>query len=117
MKIEVTKAAKLGEVPQFKLFVNDVEVKFNHEASRLITGTDSETGDGIFTREQNPFFKRGESVVVMGKDTEEDIDNCSPLEGETASDVLAKIVKAKQIIDAAFDEKYPAIEESASIIL
>lgn len=115
LKIQITASA--GNSPETRIFFkddsNDVAFwTFSAGLSRLLTNTTNEAGGGIFDCSSYPrAMYRGDASVEVQFPRPWDP------KGKTALELLQEIVERVALVDAAFAEKYPAVNDVATLNL
>jgi hypothetical protein len=106
-KFSVKRFAKHGEVVKTSIEVDGVSHDIDHRTSRLITETTDEGGSGLFVPVGDVKFHRGNAEVTV---TFEEF----KFGQSNAWEIRAEIIKRCKAIDAAFEAKYPPIDEVAA---
>lgn len=115
LKIQITASA--GNSPETRIFFkddsNDVAFwTFSVGLSRLLTNTTNEAGDGIFDGSSYPRdMCRGDASVEVAFPRPWDS------RGKTAVQLLQEISERMALVNAAFAEKYPEVNDVATLNL
>lgn len=115
LKIKIT--AEAGKTPQTHIFFNDDSNKlafwaFVPHLSRLLTNTTNEAGGGIFDGSSYPrAMYRGDASVEVA------FPRPWEAKGKTAVELLQEIVERVALVNGTFAEKYPAINDVATLNL